>query len=77
MSNLKNNWPGNYMHTIRLVRLLLFAAKMRIITFTNLSYSRPNSSWPIFGASGSTSNMDESDAMLSHDMARCKPAVGS
>ena len=42
-----------------------------------LSYSKPNSSWPILGASGSYSMTDESEATESHDMARLKtPPLG-
>ena len=62
---------------IRHLHALLHPADMQKIKPANLSYSKPNSSWPIFGASGSTSKMDESDVTLSHDMARCNPEFGS
>ena len=49
----------------------------RLIRNKYLSYSTPNSSWPIFGTSGSISSTDESEETESHDIARCRRGVPS
>ena len=51
--------------------------KMKKKTEPHLSYSRANSSWPIFGISGNISNTEESEATLSHDSARLIPWLNS
>ena len=50
---------------------------MKMYLTTYLSYSIPNSSWPILGASGSISSIDESEETESHDIARCRRGVPS